>query len=384
MIWNSAKPFLALLASCLLLVGCGFMPKAGPWRSTVLDAEKTAHLEGIIIFKVTDQLARKLAERKKITPFSEVFGTSLPKQYRVGPGDVLNISIWEAPPAILFGSGTQSSAALSLTSKEESLPEQMVMEDGSISIPFVGRVSVAGKTVHEIEKAIAYFLEDKANSPHVMVRIAQNLSSQAAVLGDVGKSTNISLTPKRERVLDALAAAGGVTQPVNKISLLLSRAGVTATMPLTTIISDPRQNIPLRPGDVLTALFQPWTFSVLGATGQNAEIPFETQGISLAQALARSGGLNDNRADAAGVFVFRFEEPRRLGTDRPTTPTVGGAIPVIYQIDFTNPAAFFATQHFPIQDKDIVYVSNAPSVELEKFLRMVGVVLASGSRIHNM
>ena len=202
-----------------------------------------------------------------------------------------------------------------------------------------------------------------------------------AIIGDVAKSTNMPLTPKGERLLDALAAAGGVAQPVTKVSLQLSRGDVTASMPLDDIIRESKQNIPLLPGDVLTALFQPWTFSVLGATGKNQEIPFEARGISLAQALARSGGLNDNRADPGGVFVFRFEDAPLVET--PAQLPVNGKMPVVYQVNFNDPGAFFVTQNFPVQDKDVIYVANMPSAELAKFLRMLSMVVAPSLSITN-
>ncbi|MEI4572994.1 sugar ABC transporter substrate-binding protein, partial [Klebsiella pneumoniae] len=84
------------------------------------------------------------------------------------------------------------------------------------------------------------------------------------------------------------------------------------SLPLETIIADPHQNILLQPGDVVTAMFQPLSFTVLGASGHNQEVNFEAQGISLAQALARVGGVRDDLADARGVFVFRFEDPAAL------------------------------------------------------------------------
>jgi polysaccharide export outer membrane protein len=78
-------------------------------------------------------------------------------------------------------------------------------------------------------------------------------------------------------------------------------------MPFDAVVSDPRQNIILQKGDVVSVSHQTKSFTVLGATAKNDEINFETSGISLMQALARAGGLNDNRADARGVFIFRYE-----------------------------------------------------------------------------
>lgn len=179
------------------------------------------------------------------------------------------------------------------------------------------------------------------------------------------------LTPKGERLLDALAAGGGVKQPINRVAVQISRDNVTATMPLDLVIRDPRQNILLKPGDVVTALFQPQSFSVLGATGKNEEIPFEAQGISLAQALARSGGLNDSRADARGVFVFRFEDAKLVDAKGQVPQSADGTVPVVYQIDLRDPASLFVTQNFPVQNRDVIYVANSPEAEFNKFLRLV-------------
>jgi polysaccharide export outer membrane protein len=122
---------------------------------------------------------------------------------------------------------------------------------------------------------------------------------------------------------------------------------------------------------VITAMFQPLSFTVLGATGKNEEVNFEAQGISLAQALARAGGLNDARADARGVFIFRFEDAGALDWATPPTATPEGKVPVIYQVDLRDPSAFFVAQSFPVQNKDVIYVSNAPAAELQKFMNIV-------------
>lgn len=370
---------------CLLFVmlsGCASMPHSGASRSQVEQVEAAGSMEGVVIKPVDDALTRKLSASKSFTPFAEIFGGSGPRGYLIGPGDTLEITVWETPPSILFGGVALVPKVGALSTGAETLPAQMVMDDGSISMPFAGRIKVAGRSVREIENAITARLQGKANNPQVMVRVSGNPTSQVSVIGDVAQSANMPLTPKRERLLDALAAAGGVTQSVTRMSLQLSRAGVTASMPLDIIVREPEQNIFLLPGDVLTALFQPWTFSVLGATGKNQEIPFEARGISLAQALARSGGLDDNRADPGGVFVFRFENAQLVDEPAARTP-VNGKVPVVYQVNFNEPGAFFVTQNFPVQDKDVIYVANMPSAELAKFLRMIGMLVAPTLSITN-
>jgi polysaccharide export outer membrane protein len=202
----------------------------------------------------------------------------------------------------------------------------------------------------------------------------------------VAQSARIPLTAGGERLLDALAAAGGVRQPVGKISLQLTRGEQVTTLALDTIIRDPKQNIILQPGDVITALFQSSSFTVLGATGKNEEINFEAQGITLTQALGRAGGLQDARADARAVFIFRFEDPQTLnpGGDTPPQTTPEGKVPVIYQVNLKDPASFFVAQSFPILNKDMLYVANSPATELQKFLNIVATPVITIDRLQNI
>lgn len=363
-----------ILLFVLLLSGCALMPNSGPSRLQVLNQDKPEKAGSIPVLKVDDELARKLAESKKYEPFSKIFHSKTSSSYTIAPGDMLEVLIWESAPAILFNKNGTDPAGNKMGPASETLPPQMVLDNGTINIPFAGRVKVTGRTLAKVEEEITSRLSGKATSPQVVVSLASSPSAHVSVIGDVKNSSNIPITPKGEKLLDVLASAGGVSEPLNKVSIQLSRKGVNARMPLDKIIDDPEQNLRMMPGDVVAALFQPWTFSVLGATGKNQEVPFEAAGISLAQALSRSGGLNDMRADPAGIFLFRFENADLL--DLPYNPEpVDGKIPVVYQIDFNKPSSFLAVQNFPMQDKDVLYVANMPAAELEKFLRMVGMVL---------
>lgn len=366
---------LILALFSLSLSGCGTFPgwlaASGPSRAQVMSDEESELIAGVQLVTVTDAFARKLAERKTLGRFADVFPNSTSNSHLIGPGDVLEVSVWESPPAMLF-SGERSDPKTGPGSAQSvTFPPQMVAEDGRIMVPFAGRVRVKGLTANKIEAEITRRLEGRANQPQVIVRVSQNNTANVTVIGDVNKSVRMPLTPKGERVLDALAAAGGVNQAVNKMALQLSRNEKTATMALDSVIREPAQNIKLKPGDVVTALYQPRSYSVLGAAGKNAEMPLEAQGISLAQALARSGGLDDNRADARGVFVFRFEDADVAAPPLEAQKTSGGVKPVVYQVNLRDPAALFVTQNFPVQHGDVIYVTNAPSAEFQKFLRLV-------------
>jgi len=336
------------------------------------------------VVNVTEQVAQSLVAGQKKRLFSETLGNKAPVGYIVGPGDVVEISIWESPPAVLFGTAALDPRTGSTAAYVTAFPEQMVSSDGTINIPFAGRIPASGRSPQQIEADIVHRLTGKANQPQVLVRVIRNATSNVTVVGEVAQSARIPLTARGERLLDALAAAGGVRQPVGKISLQMTRGAQVQTMALDAIIRDPRQNIVLQPGDVVTALYQSSSFTVLGATGKNEEINFEAQGITLTQALGRAGGLQDARADARAVFIFRLENRKALKWQTPPKTTADGKVPVIYQVNLKDPASFFVAQSFPIMDKDMLYVSTAPATELQKFLNIVASPIVIIDRLQNI
>ncbi len=366
----------AAAAITVALAGCAvspsWLPSSGPNYAQVQAATDTQAGTGIQIVDVNDAVTRRLLANQKQSLFSEKFNAPAKAGYVIGSGDVIEVSIWEAPPAALFGGGAMDASSGPATTRVTTLPEQMVSSDGMINIPFAGQIPANGRSLQQIEAEIVRRLKGKANQPQVLVRMIRNNTANVTVVGEVTASTRMPLTARGERLLDALAAAGGVRQPVNKMTLQVTRGDQVQALPLDTIIRDPKQNIVLQPGDVITSLFQSLSFTVLGATGKNDEMNFEAQGISLAQALARVGGLQDSRADAQGVFIFRFESPDAIDLGgKKVAMTPEGKIPVIYRVNLKDPASFFVAQSFPIENKDVLYVSNAPAAELQKFLNLV-------------
>ncbi len=362
------------LAAALSLGACStFVPGSGPRTQAIVDAPQHAELHGIEVVHVNYALADQLAKQQSARAFSTYFSGPGHPDHRVGAGDVLAVYIWEAPPAMLFNAQGLASTGISVGSNGTvTLPPQVVANDGDISVPFAGRIHAAGCTTAEVAQRITAALRGKANEPQVIVSLAQNNTQNITVVGNVAHSMEVPLNPGGVTLLRALALAGGVVRPVEKTSIQLSRDGRVMTVPLQSVLRNPANNIALRAGDVVTALYQPESFTVLGATGRNAEVDFEASGITLAQALARAGGVDGNTANPAGVFVFRFEAPDALRWDTAHPQLVDGKVPTIFQFNLRDPSTLFAAQTFPVQNHDLLYVSQSPATDLQKVLNVVG------------
>jgi polysaccharide export outer membrane protein len=377
---------LPFIACSLLVQGCSWMPSSGPERDDISSASQAKN-PNIRLIDVTAATVQVLKASEGGASFAQRLGNSThpPLNQTVGAGDTLEVSVWEAPPALLFGTSALGSPTMTSSSQVTAFPPQMVAADGTIQIPFAGAVPAAGLTLQQIQAGITQRLTGKANQPQALVRLQRNATSDVTVVGEVGQSTKVPLSPKGERLLDAIAAAGGSRQPIEKVSVQITRGNQVVNMPLDRVVKEPSQNIQLAAGDIVTVMYQPKSFTVLGAAGKNAEINFESNGVSLAQALARAGGIQATQGDAQGIFIFRFEDRHTLTTlsgDRPQTAEA--KTPVVYRLNLENPASFLNAQEFPMRDKDILYIADAPSVGLQKFLSILSSSVYSVNSIVNL
>ena len=351
------------------LAGCADLPSSGPSAVAVLDAGASDPVSRPYELIDIDPSTIDVLGRRPKSSFAGRFGDHrLSIEPVIGVGDVLSVTIWEASSGGLFSSPA-ALERLSAGANSATIPEQVVGRDGSISVPYAGRVVVAGRTTRAVQGVIEHALEGKAIQPQVLVTDAKPISSTVTVGGEgIGASQRVPLSVKGDRLLDVIASAGGVRAQVNQLYVLLQRNGVTERVPLARVTEDSRENIFMRPGDVVTLVLDSQTFIAQGATGGNMEMPFGTDTLTLAQALVKVGGLNDERADARGVFVFRLENPSNIRTLKPDSPFAHaeGKVPVVYRLDLQNPNSLFLQQRFQIANRDLIYVSNAPSVELDK------------------
>ena len=223
-------------------------------------------------------------------------------------------------------------------------------------------------------------LKGKSIEPQVLVNVTRNVSNAVTVSGDVVNGGLVPLTQRGDRVMDVIAMAGGFRSPVQDTFVSLTRDRRTVRAPLQGLLDNPSENIYVRPGDMLTVERAPLTFTVAGATGANAVIPFEARRITLEEAIARAGGLQDMRADPNGVFVLRYESVSAAREYPSVSPRLlaEGMVPIAYHLNMGDPKALFLARRFAMRDKDILFVSNAPLTEVSKFFQLFLVVAQPG------
>jgi polysaccharide export outer membrane protein len=371
---------LVALALALVLAGCGGLPASGPLATEIVsDETPQGALGGYVLVDIDEKIASISASQPRES-FKRVFTTGRPPpDLRIGVSDSVVVTIWEAAAGGLF-SAAPTALGVSAGSRTATIPEQVVARDGTIEVPYAGRLKVAGLTPAQVEQEIVTALAHKAIEPQVVVTISRNLSNTVTVGGEVSGSTalgqRVPLTTRGDRILDVIAAAGGMRIPSTDAFIRLTRGRQTVSVAYNTILSHPEENIYTMPGDVITVVRDPQTFTAFGGTGRNAQVPFDTAGITLDEAIAKAGGLLDYRADPAGIFLLRFEPTTLVQQLLPgrQLPSQGDLVPVVYRLNLRDANSFFLARSFAMQDKDMLYVANSPSDPVQKFLGLIGTI----------
>jgi polysaccharide export outer membrane protein len=354
------------------IAGCAAMPTSGPAPQDIRLSQDVDY--GFV--QVTPQIAHILAEFEPRGIGGVFPDRRPPPEIRFDVGDVVAVTIFEAAAGGLF---IPSEAGVRPGNFVQ-LPNQPVDTSGNISVPYAGVVKAKGRTPSEIQRQIIDAIKNRAIEPQVVVALATQNTSLISVLGEVNQPARFAAMPAGEHVLDSIARAGGIKDQGYETWVTLDRKGKKGSAPFGALIYQPENNIWVHPGDTIYVYREPQTFLAFGASGQQGQFPFGAWRISLAEAIAKAGGLLDVQADPASVFLYR-REPRelalKLGID--CSKFVGPTVPVIYSVNFREPGGYFLGTKIPMRDKDIVFAANAASVETAKFLQFVRVVIATGN-----
>lgn len=379
----------------LLQAGCNTLPSSGPVQSQITAQQKDPKKNsvGFRIIPVTPELVTLLHQEQPPTLASLESTPSTPSQNdRIGPGDDLQISIYEMGNGLFNASNEQHSTSSSqdLTTSTgiggsptsgataSALPPVRVNAAGNIVLPYIGDVHVSGLTTTQIAERISAGMKKISRAPQVVVRTTSDLTNSIIIYGEVTRSGRVPLTPNKERVLDIVALSGGATHAAEDTLVQLTRDDRIVQAPLKIVEDTPEQNILLQSGDRLQLLYMPRNFTVFGASEKISEIPFSTPDLSLAEGLARVGGPSDGRADPNAVYLFRFEDRAIAQKLNVPSDTGQSTVPIVYQLDMMNPANYFLAQDFPMRNHDLIYIANAKINNFNKFFNLLSTIVSPG------
>ncbi|MEZ5843968.1 MAG: polysaccharide biosynthesis/export family protein [Hyphomicrobiaceae bacterium] len=382
----SAPPFLkrlgglSMLASLAtgLLCGCG-LPTSGPRGEAVerlaaehvteRDPDRLPYCLVDVDPRVTDVVKR--AQYRLAGRFAD---QRPPARVEIGTGDVISISLYEAASGGLFfpiEGGLRNANNLIL-------PNQIVDESGNITVPYAGTIRARGRTVRGIQKAIVDGLKRRAIEPQALVTVVERRNAMISVFGEVNQAVRFPASLSGERILDAIARAGGLKSQGHETWVLLKRGANIAVAPFESLVYEPANNVYVNPQDTIYLFKEPQTYLAFGATGRQGQVPFDSWRLSMAEGLARAGGLIDERAEPGWAFLFRAERRETATTiDRACDVVAGPYIPVIYKFNLRDPSAMFLATRFPMRNKDVLYVANARTVEMAKLMNYVRLVNAT-------
>jgi polysaccharide export outer membrane protein len=378
----------AFLGAAVGLSACAAVPSAGPTSSEIVSNESRDNIiTGYVLVDIDNRVAGILARRQSPTLAGMFREGKNPPDIKIGVGDTVTVTIWEAASGGLFS--TASIDRMTPGSRTATLPEQEVAQNGTIQVPYAGRIKVSGLRPAEVETRIVDELKGKAIEPQAVVTIARNRNNTVTVTGEVTNGALVPVSGKGDRVLDVIAASGGIKAASHESFVRLTRGERTASVPFNTLLADSRENVYVRPGDVLTVVREPQKFTAFGGTGRNELIPFDAAGMTLEQAIARAGGLLDFRADATGVFLLRFEPAQLVAELLPERQgQIDSAfVPVVYRLNLRDANSYFLARAFQMRDKDIIYVANAPLTEVQKVLQVIGSItspIVGGAAVYNI
>lgn len=353
------------LALFVGLAGCATLPNSGPTGKQVERSALDPKNE-VPIRLVQVEAAADIPAAPAIAQVSMLADLAPPPTDMIGPGDVLDISIYEAGVTLFAGSGSSAAAGplgqigANPGVQAQRLPPSRVDDNGDISIPYGGKLHVVGRTVGEVETMVRQSLRGLSQNPQVLIAMSQAITNSVIVSGEVARPGRLVLQTNRETLSDVIALAGGYRGNAKDLSLRVFRRSDSVDIAINDLIDTPQLDVRAYPGDRLMLINNPRTYSVMGAPSAVQQIPFTRSKVSLAEAIATAGGANPGLGDPAAIFVFRYVRDEQ-----------GVEVPVVYHLNMMKTGTYFLAQRFAMHDKDVLYFGNAAANQPSKVLGLV-------------
>lgn len=363
--------FPVLLMAASLLLGCA---SSGPRTQDILEntqAVKAAHDQEtpFAIVSINTQSAKQASawlNRAQQQAFINDTGDS---PVIIGPSDILEISIVSTSESGYIDMTNSTLSPISTST----LPLQEVGSDGMVSVPPIGRVQAKGRTAEGFEQYLERRLGEVLVDPSVIVRIVERRSARVSVLGAVVSPGTYSIEQNRKYLVEVLAQAGGPQGRSEDLDVVYSRGEQTGRAKLNSVYENPRYNIHVRHGDVISVEQPARRLTVLGAGGQNTTITYDQPDLNLVEALGLAQGLMNCRADRKGVFIYRELPPEAaadLGVE--VASFDGRVVPTIFNVDMSAPQSLFAAKNFEMGEKDLIYISDSLHEEISAIFAIFG------------
>lgn len=363
----------AVVSAMVAHSGCSTLPTSGPTNALARADQFNPGKLPYALVKVTTEI-EEILERNSVRIGRIFVDRRGPSEIRFGIGDTVSVTIFEFAAGGLFipaDAGVRPGNYVTL-------PNQQIDTQGNITVPYAGAIKAQGRTAVQVQSSIVSALKNRALEPQAVVALVDQRASSISVLGEVGTPSRFPASASGERLLDAISRAGGPRNPGYDTWVMLEREGRQATAPFAAILEQPANNIYVRPQDTIYVFTQPQTFVAFGASGRQGQFPFGAWRLSIAEALGKVGGLNDNLADPASVYLYRGERrevAEQLGVD--CAQFDGPVVPVIYNLNLRDPAGYFLATRFEMRNKDVIFTSNAQSVETSKVLTYLRLITAT-------
>ncbi len=354
---------LSLLAG---LAGCATLPSSGPTGSQV-EKMAVAPKDGSAPIKLAqvDTIADVPNAGLTAVATSALPDLTPPPTDMVGPGDVLEINIYEAGVALFAGAGSSAGGAINQAAatpgvQVQKLPPTRIDDLGNINVPYAGKLHVAGLTVGSVEALVRKSLRGLSQNPRVLITVSQAITNTVIIGGEVTRPGRLILQTNRETLSDVVALAGGYRGNARDLTLRVNRAGRSVDLRMNDLVDNPALDVRAYPGDRFILINNPRTYSVLGASGRVEQTAFSRSSVSLAEAVATAGGVNPGAGNPAAIFVFRYVRDSQ-----------GVEVPVVYHLNMMKTGSYFLAQRFAMQDKDVLYFGNAAANQPSKLIQLI-------------
>jgi polysaccharide export outer membrane protein len=368
-LFQSVPASVSILFVCALGVsGCTALPSAGPNVATSYAAINPPANVPHAVVNVTPDVVSLLGHSRERGGFGHFRGPGA-ASIRIGVGDIVGVTIFEASPGGLFIPLESTNSNGNFVN----LPDQKVDSAGNISVPYAGTIHAAGQEPAAIQRVIEQRLASRAIEPQAVVAVKNQTSSEVSVLGDVNLPAKFQVNSNGERILDVIAKAGGPKQPGHETYVTLQRGKKKSTIYFPRLVREPSNNIYALPKDTIYVYREAHAFTAFGASGDNGRFDFAEETITLSDALGLAKGLLDERANPGAVLVYRIEDREtaaKLGV--PMEKFTDDHIPVIYQFNLRDPGGFFLASSFQVCNKDVIYIGNAAAAQFMKLVDVVG------------